>query len=125
MSLQRITLTLARSKDHPAGSSRHGYEIVAPLDEDGHLDSALWASTKQACTVRRFWGVEAADLGHLVHRGGPKGGSWSFHYDIAGDEDDEAGFRFGAHSFNVGDYVSIRDDDGVMHTFIVGVIEPA
>ena len=30
---KRITLNLARSKEHPAGSTRHGYDIVAPLDE--------------------------------------------------------------------------------------------
>jgi hypothetical protein len=125
MSLQRITLTLARSKDFPAGSQAHGYEIVAPLDGSGHLDAVGWAKSREACTVRRFWGDEERDLGHLVHRGGPKGGSWSFRYDVAGDEDDEAGYRFGAHGFNIGDYVSIRDDDGAMHTFQVSLIEPA
>jgi len=125
MPLQRITLTLARSKEYPNGSAAHGYEMVAPIDGSGHLDAREWAKAKQACTVRRFWADEEFDLGHLVHRGGSKGGSWAFTYDIAGDEDDEAGFRFGAHSFNIGDYVSIRDEDGVMHTFTVSLIEPA
>ena len=125
MPLQRITLTLARSKEYPNGSAAHGYEMVAPIDGSGHLDAREWAKAKEACTIRRFWADEEIDLGHLVHRGGPKGGSWAFTYDIAGDEDDEAGFRFGAHSFNMGDYVSIRDEDGVMHTFTVSLIEPA
>ncbi|MCE2932062.1 MAG: hypothetical protein LW833_03765 [Hyphomicrobiales bacterium] len=125
MPLQRITLTLARSKEYPNGSAAHGYEMVAPIDGSGHLDAREWAKAKEACTVRRFWADEEFDLGHLVHRGGSKGGSWAFTYDIAGDEDDEAGFRFGAHSFNIGDYVSIRDEDGVMHTFTVSLIEPA
>ncbi|MCA3629759.1 MAG: hypothetical protein IOC35_05485 [Methylobacterium sp.] len=125
MPLQRITLTLARSKEYPNGSAAHGYEMVAPLDGNGHLEAGEWAKAKQACTVRRFWADEEFDLGHLVHRGGSKGGSWAFTYDIAGDEDDEAGFRFGTHSFNIGDYVSIRDEDGVMHTFTVSLIEPA
>ncbi len=125
MPLQRITLTLARSKEHPNGSAAHGYEIVAPLDGTGHLDAGEWARAKEACTVRRFWADEELDLGHLIHRGGAKGGTWLFTYDIAGDEDDEAGFRFGAHSFNIGDYVSIRDEDGVMHTFTVSLLEPA
>lgn len=125
MPLQRITLTLARSREYPNGSAAHGYEMVAPLDGSGHLDAREWAKAKEACTVRRFWADEEIDLGHLVHRGGPKGGSWAFTYDIAGDEDDEAGFRFGAHSFNMGDYVSIRGEDGVMHTYTVSLIEPA
>ena len=124
MSLHRITLNLARSKEFPAGSAQHGYELIAPLDGNGHLDAEGWRKAKEACTVRRFWADEENDLGHLVHRGGEKGGSWAFTYDIAGDEDDEAGYRFGAHSFNVGDYVSIRDDDEVLHTFVVALVEP-
>lgn len=125
MPLQRITLHLARSKDYPAGSAAHGYEFIAPLDAAGHLDPEAWKSVRGECRVRRFWGDEAYDLGHLVHRGGAtKGGSWAFTYDIDGDEDDESGFRFGAHSFNTGDYVSIRDDDGIMHTFTVALVEP-
>jgi hypothetical protein len=125
MPLFRITLHLARSKEFPAGSSSHGYEIIAPLDTEGHLDAGAWHQARERCTVRRFWGDEALDLGHLVHRGGPKGGSWGFHYDIAGDEDDEAGYRFGTHRFTIGDYVSIRDDDQVMHTFVVAYLDPA
>ena len=131
MSLKRITLTLARSKEFPGGSAVHGYEFVAPLDAAGNLDAGGWKANRSACRVRRFWADEELDLGHLVHRGGVgkggngKGGSWAFTYDIAGDEDDEAGYRFGAHSFNIGDYVSIRDEDAVMHTFVVQHVEPA
>ena len=36
--LKLIRLNLARSKDFPGGSTRHGYEIVAPLDQDGRID---------------------------------------------------------------------------------------
>lgn len=126
MELKRITLNLARSKDHPNGSAAHGYEFVAPLDDSGHLDASGWKSNKDSCRVRRFWADEAADIGHLVHRGGAtKGGSWAFTYDITGDEDDEAGYRFGAHSFNIGDYVSIKDEDDEMHTFVVALVEAA
>lgn len=75
MSLQRITLHLARNKQFPAGSSAHGYEMIAPLDDAGHLDPVGWARAKEQCTVRRFWADEALDLGHLLHKGGAKGGS--------------------------------------------------
>ena len=123
MELKRITLNLARSKDHPNGSAAHGYEFVAPLDANGHLDATGWKTNKDACRVRRFWADEEADVGHLVHRGGAvKGGSWAFTYDITGDEDDEAGYRFGAHPFVVGEYVSIKDEDGDMHTFQVATV---
>jgi hypothetical protein len=123
MALNRITLHLARTREFPAGSNAHGYEFIAPLDRDGHLDATGWKTDREVCRVRRFWGDEERDIGHLLHRGGPKGGSWAFTYDIAGDEDDEAGYRFGAHSFNIGDYVSINDGDD-MHTFVVALVQP-
>lgn len=118
--LRRVRLNLARSHDYPAGSSRHGYEFVAPLDEEGRIDAKAWRQVRDRCRVRRFWEGEQDDVGHLVHR---PGGSWAFHYDIEGDEDDEAGYRFGSHTFNPGEYVSIKDDDGEMHTFQVATVE--
>lgn len=119
--LRKIRLNLARTKAHPAGSARHGYEFVAPLDETGHIDAEAWRKVRDKCRVRRFWGDEAEDLGHLVHR---PGGSWAFRWDISGDDDDEAGYRFGAHAFAVGEYVSIRDEDGELNTFTVVTVQP-
>ncbi|WP_321342690.1 hypothetical protein [Breoghania sp.] len=118
--LKRIRLNLARTKEHPNGSNRHGYEFVAPLTEDGEIDPVNWKAERDKCRVRRFWGDEQHDIGHLVHR---PGGSWAFRYDIDGDEDDEAGYRFAAHPFRPGEYVSIRDDDGEMHTFQVVTVQ--
>lgn len=114
--LTRIRLELARTKAYPDGSAEHGYEFVAPLDREGHLDAAAWKAVRDRCRVRRFWGGEDDDIGHLLHR---RGGSWAFHYDIDGDEDDEAGYKLDRHTFNLGDYVSIRDEDGELHTFRV------
>ena len=119
--LKKIRLNLARTKEHPMGSARHGYEFLAPLAPSGHIDAEAWKKARDKCRVRRFWGDEAEDLGHLVHR---PGGSWAFRYDIAGDEDDEAGYRFGEHPFVVGEYVSIRDDDGDVNTFQVASVGP-
>ncbi len=119
--LKRIRLNLARTKEHPNGSNRHGYEFVAPLTQDGEIDPVNWKAERDKCRVRRFWGDEQHDIGHLVHR---PGGSWAFRYDIDGDEDDEAGYRFAAHPFRPGEYVSIRDDDGEMHTFQVVTVQP-
>ncbi|MFN4011787.1 hypothetical protein [Pannonibacter sp.] len=116
LGLKKIRLNLARTKDHPNGSARHGYEFTAPLDETGHIDAAAWKKARAHCRVRRFWGSEEEEIGHLVHR---PGGSWAFHYDIEGEDDDEAGYRFGTHAFEPGEYVSIRDEDGEMHTFQV------
>ncbi len=124
--MKKITLHLARSKEYPDGSIRHGYEFVAPLDKDGRIDGTSWREHRNACIVHRFWGYEPRQRGRLVHRaGGTKGATWGFDYDIETDVDDEAGFRFGDHAFATGEYVSISDAEGVMHTFTVASVTPA
>ena len=123
---KRIRLNLARSKDFPNGSPRHGYEFVAPLDNNGHIDVALWREHRANCRVRRFWAGEGDETGFLVHKpGGPEHARWVFDYDQTAEDDDESGYRFGAHAFRPGEYVSIRNDDGEMHTFQVASVEAA
>jgi len=123
MTLRKIRLELARDREHPEGSSRHGYEFVGPLDQEGHLDPVVWKKYRERCRVRRFWQNEADEIGHLVRK---PGGHWAFHYDVHGDsDDDEAGYRLGNHKFAPGEYVSIREhDDDVMRTFRVVRVEP-
>lgn len=122
--LKRIRLNLARSKEFPAGSERHGYEFVAPLDGEAHIDPDLWRKHREHCGVRRFWGDEE-EVGRLVHKsGGSEHARWIFDYDESSDDDDEAGYRFASHAFRPGEYVSIRDEDGGMHTFQVISVEP-
>jgi len=115
--LQRIRLELARDHDFPEGSRDRGYEFAAPLDANGHIDVAGWKAARERCRVKRFWGNEPPDVGHLVRK---PGGSWAFHYDVTGDAaDDESGYRFDGHVFKPGEYVSIREHDGVLRTFRV------
>jgi hypothetical protein len=124
--LQRVLLNLARSKEFPDGSRKHGYDLVAPLKEDGHLDVELWKANRERCTVRRFWPGEVDEHGLLVHRaGGAEGATWTFDYNPGATDDDEAGYRLGSHLFKPGEYVSVRDDDGVLHTFRVATVSDA
>ncbi len=126
IAFKRIRLNLARSKEFPEGSVRHGYEFVVPLDDKGHIDPKLWQKDREHCRVRRFWGSEADEIGFVVHKpGGPEHARWVFDYDQTAEDDDENGYRFGAHAFVPGEYVSIRDEDGEMHTFQVVSVEPA
>ena len=120
---RRIRLNLARSKAFPNGSDRHGYEFVAPLDKDGHIDPKLWREYRTYCGVRRFWEGEPDEAGRLVHKPGGTSGRWVFDYDDTAEFDDEAGYRFGEHAFLPGEYVSVRDEDGEMHTFQVATVE--
>lgn len=117
MPLKAIRLELARDPEFPNGSRERGYVFVAPLDDDGHIDEANWKSHRAQCRVRRFWNHEPEEVGHLVRK---PGGSWAFHYDIHGDaDDDETGYRFGAHIFRPGEYVSINEHDDTLRTFRV------
>lgn len=118
--LKKIRLNLARNQEYPGGSAQHGYEFVAPLNNEGHIDAAEWKKHRNDCRVHRFWQGEADEYGHLIHR---PGGSWAFTYDIDGDDDDEAGYRFGMHAFRPGEYVSIKDEDGELYTFQVVTVE--
>jgi hypothetical protein len=123
---KRIRLNLARSKEFPQGSARHGYEFVAPLDGNAHIDVEQWKRDRAHCRVRRFWEGEEDQIGLVVHKpGGPEHGRWVFDYDRTAEEDDESGYRFGTHAFRPGEYVSIRDEDGDMYTFQVGSVEAA
>lgn len=117
---KRIRLELAREPGHPEGDSSIGYQFTAPLDPDARIDADLWREHRKDCTVLRFRPKGDLDIGHLVRRGG----GWAFHYDIDGDEEDEAGFRFADHAFRLGEYVSIRDGDD-MRTFRVASITAA
>jgi hypothetical protein len=123
--LSRILLNLARSKDFPLGSSRHGYDFIAPLNVQGHIDPTLWKRYRNYCRVRRFWDDEEEEIGRLVYRpGGAEHARWVFDYNPDDSGDDEAGYRFGSHVFVPGEYVSISGQDGKLHTFRVVSVDP-
>ncbi|MCO4054122.1 MAG: hypothetical protein HEQ16_08730 [Bosea sp.] len=123
--LKTITLHLARTREHPDGSTRHGYQLTAPLGQDGRIDAEAWKHHRNGCIVHRFWGDEPRQRGVLVHRaGGAAGAHWSFDYDRSTDNDDEDGYRLADHVFAPGEYVSIRDADDELHTFRVVSVEP-
>jgi hypothetical protein len=122
--LMHVRLELARSTEFPSGSRRHGYDLVAPLDAKGRIDPDEWRKHQKECRVRRFWENEEDAAGLLVHRpGGAEHARWMFDYGTGGD-DEEAGYRFGAHRFAAGEYVSISDHGGELHTFRVASVEP-
>ncbi|MBR1208475.1 MULTISPECIES: hypothetical protein [unclassified Bradyrhizobium] len=119
-SFRQVRLERAREHDHPEGASAIGYIIVAPLDTASQIDVETWKAHREACRVVRQRPAEDDQLGHLVH--GP-GGSWRFHYDVTGSTADEAGYHFGNERFRLGEYVSVREADG-MHPYRVVAVTP-
>jgi hypothetical protein len=114
MTLKHIRLELARTKDHPDGDPRCGYEFAAPLDATGHFDAEGWKADKALCSVRRYWHGAEDERGLLVHARG----RWVFSY-ATGDADDEPIFKFDRHAFVPGEYVTITEHDGVARPFKV------
>ncbi len=119
-SFRHIHLELAREEGHPDGDRSHGYDILAPLTDDGHIDADTFRAQHDKCRVRRFRPDEDDAVGVLKRN---RRGDWYFDYDPADDSDDETGFRFGEERFVPGEYVSIKEDDGEMHTFQVMQVE--
>lgn len=115
MPLKHVRLELARDHDFPDGSRSRGYEFVAPLTADGHLDADEWRGNKDKCTVRRFWENEGDENGHLLH----VGQGWHFRYDNQPADDDEPLFKLDRHSIVEGEYLSVTEHDGALRTFRV------
>jgi hypothetical protein len=110
-----IRLELAREPGHPNGDPQHGYDLLAPLDDEGRIDGKAFRSSPGSCRVRRFRPGEEDAIGQLRH--GP-GGAWLIDYG-AGQRPTERGFNFRDERFRRDEYVSIREDDDRMHTFRV------
>lgn len=121
MSLKKIRLALARTEDFPEGSTAHGYEFIAPLTKDDHIDAHVWKSVKDKCRVVRFWGDQAEEEGTLRH----VGHGWRFDYNRSDDADDEPFFKLDKHPLTPGTYVSITEHDGVQRPFRVLSVTPA
>ncbi len=123
MPLKRVRLDLARDHDFPNGSHAHGYDFIAPIDDQGHLLAAEWREQRDRCRVRRFWAGRPDEIGHLVHkRGGSHGATWAFDYDPKSSNDDEPGFKLEQHRLVPGEYISITEHDGVQRTFFIKAV---
>jgi hypothetical protein len=123
--LKRIRLNLARSKECPSGSSRHGYELVAPLDQFGHIDPHLWQGIVISVGYSASGMARTSKL--VVWSTKPEGAEharWLFGYLTETWMDEQSGYRFGAHKFSPGEYASIHDNSGGLHTFQVTSVQP-
>ena len=112
--IRQVRLELARCEDFPEGSPDHGYELHLPLAPDGHIDHH-WLKQREEGVFRRFWGGEE-EQGRLRH------GRNDWMLSFGKGEDDEVTFRADAHRFVEGEYISIRERDGVTRTFRVAAV---
>src|SRR5438045_3673578 len=120
MTLMHIRLELARTSEFPDGNAERGYELVAPLERDGHIDTAAWKNLRERCEVVRFFDGERSVPGRLrrVGRG------WQFDFDATRQDDDEAIFKLDRHPLLPGNYVSITETVGGQQPFRVVSVTP-
>jgi hypothetical protein len=109
-----VRLELARCKAFPEGSSDHGYELHLPLTAKGNIDHH-WLKRRDEAVFRRFWGSEE-EQGKLRHGHG----GWMLSFGEGAN--DEVIFKGDSHRFVEGEYVSIRERDGVTRTFRVAAV---
>ncbi|MGN6489049.1 MAG: hypothetical protein ACTHLT_14700 [Devosia sp.] len=119
--LTQVVMELAREPGHPHGDRDRGYQLRLPLAEDGRIDEDAFEQLGNACTVKRIRPGEEPRYG-LLRRG--VSGQWSFDYDDRQEFEDELAFRLAEERFVPGEYISIREDDGTMHTFQIISVRP-
>lgn len=121
MALSRIVIRLAPNPgtEFSDGDDHRGYSFVAPLDGDGRVDAAAFEAAGETCTVRRFTPDDDPQEGVLRRRGE----AWFFDYE-EGEDDDEPVHRLSDHRFQVGEYVSVRDEDGRLLAYKVTEVAP-
>ena len=113
MSWYKIRLELARTHSFPDGSRLRGYELIAPLGEDGHIDEAEWRGNRRRAKILRFWEGEDDQHGHLIHT---RHHTWAFSYG-PGEGDDTPLFHLEQHLFRTGEYLSIAQETGQSQPF--------
>jgi hypothetical protein len=118
--ISHIALELAREPGHPYGDRHHAYHLYLPLKAGGEIDAESLGRASAQCRVRRIRPGEPELRGRILH--GP-GGQWTFDYADRPASDNETGFRLEHERFVRGEYVSIRQDNG-LHTFQVVSIRP-
>jgi hypothetical protein len=120
MTLMSIRLELGRTRETPQGDPSHGYEFIAPLNAQGHLDAEEWRQEKKRCAVRSFQPGKADQQGMLRH----VGRGWRFDYLPGQSEDDEPFFKLDRHVIAPGLYVTVKED-GIERPFKIVAVKPA
>ena len=122
MGLSRIVLRLARNPgtEFADGDDHRGYTLHAPLTADGLLDEEGFKAHRAACVVRRFSPDDDAHEGRLARHGE----RWFFDYGDKTGAADEPLYRLAQHRFEVGEYVSITDEDHRLLTYKVTEVTP-
>ena len=120
MTLMTIRLELGRTRGFAQGDSSHGYEFIAPLTADGHLDAEEWRREKSHCAVRSFRPGQSDRRGMLRH----VGQGWRFDYLPGRSDDDQPFFNLDRQVIAPGLYVTVTEEDGDQRPFKIVSVTP-
>jgi hypothetical protein len=124
--LSHILLNPAGSRQYSEGASCRGYDFIAPFDADGHTGPALWQKYRADRRVRQVRQDKEDEARCLVYKLGETDlARWVFDYNANDNNDDEAGYMFGAHRFSPGEYVSISGHDRKLRPFRGDAVDAA
>ena len=114
----RVRLERVSQLGQPHHDSATGYELMLPLNADGHVDATSWTDNPRACTVQRFRRNRPRIQGLLARTAT---GRWYFDYGSGKDADHFQGL--GGDRFRVGQFVGICEDDGKLWTYEVTSVD--
>jgi hypothetical protein len=123
--LNRILLTLARSREFPDGSSRHGYDFIAPLDPEGHIDPMLWKKYRDTAGFGDFGRARTTkSVASCTSLAALNTHAWFSSTIPVGMTTMKLATSSVNMRFCLGDYVSISGKDGKLQTFRVTSVNP-
>ena len=115
-----VTLVVAAGPGFPQGSPDHRYEIEAVLTPGGHLDAEAWTAAPGPWRARRSWPGSPVLDGDVQFDADTE--SWSIRLApdarAASDAPLHAVIR-NAGQLRPGEYVTIREPDGVEFSYRV------
>lgn len=111
--MKTIHLELARNADYPDGNPADAYELHTSLTADGKVD--FTHTDAQLMTFARFLPGQDIVHGQLIRT---DSGSWAFSYE-AGDDDDERIVGLEHHTLEIGNYLTVIQDDRHEHVYRV------
>ncbi len=112
--IRQVRLELARCHEFPEGSKDHGYELSLPLTRAGHLDRENWLKQRnEAATSAGSGRMRRSTVScTMVATAG-------YSPSTRRTDGDEIIFKGDEHRFAEGEYVSIKERDGITRTFRV------
>ncbi|MBK1660353.1 hypothetical protein [Paracraurococcus ruber] len=117
--MPKVTLVVANGPGFPSGSPDRRYEIEVALTPGGHLDVQARQDASSPWPARRIWPGAPSQEGDILYDTDTE--SWAIRLGAAGESPPQAMISH-AGQLRPGEYVTIREPDGVEYSYrVVGI----